>query len=265
MIAVALKGLAGRKVRALLTALAVVIGVAMVSGTFVLTDTIQKAFDGIFTASYDADRRRDRRQGDRQGLHERRRDGARVAAREGPGAARGRGRRRHDRADRVQRGRDLRPRRQGARLRRRAPVRARQRRVPAAVQPAEAQDRRSGRRARSRSSLDAGTAADENFKVGDTSPVSTLGSQAPLRGDRHRHLRRRRLARRRHDGDLGPADRADAAAQARPLRRHLDRRQGGHLAGRAGPRRPAAGPRQPGGQGLRSSRRRRTPRRPTSS
>jgi len=53
MIAVALKGLAGRKVRALLTAFAVVIGVSMVSGTFVLTDTMQKAFDGIFAASYD--------------------------------------------------------------------------------------------------------------------------------------------------------------------------------------------------------------------
>ena len=52
MIKVALKGLAGRKVRALLTALAVVIGVSMVSGTYVLTDTIQKAFDGIFTESY---------------------------------------------------------------------------------------------------------------------------------------------------------------------------------------------------------------------
>jgi putative ABC transport system permease protein len=52
MIAVALKGLLGRKVRALLTAFAVVIGVAMVSGTLVLTDTIQKAFDGIFSASY---------------------------------------------------------------------------------------------------------------------------------------------------------------------------------------------------------------------
>jgi putative ABC transport system permease protein len=53
MIKVALKGLAGRKVRALLTALAVVIGVSMVSGTFVLTDTMQKAFDGIFDESYD--------------------------------------------------------------------------------------------------------------------------------------------------------------------------------------------------------------------
>ncbi len=52
MIAVALKGLAGRKVRALLTAFAVVIGVSMVSGTFVLTDTMQKAFDSIFDASY---------------------------------------------------------------------------------------------------------------------------------------------------------------------------------------------------------------------
>jgi putative ABC transport system permease protein len=52
MIAVALKGLAGRKVRALLTALAVVIGVTMVSGTLVITDTIQKAFDDIFGASY---------------------------------------------------------------------------------------------------------------------------------------------------------------------------------------------------------------------
>src|ERR671928_1961650 len=53
MITVALKGLAGRKVRALLTALAVVIGVMMVSGTLVLTDTIQKGFDGVFTASYE--------------------------------------------------------------------------------------------------------------------------------------------------------------------------------------------------------------------
>ena len=53
MIKVALKGLAGRKVRALLTALAVVIGVSMVSGTLVLTDTMQKAFDGIFEESYE--------------------------------------------------------------------------------------------------------------------------------------------------------------------------------------------------------------------
>jgi putative ABC transport system permease protein len=48
----ALKGLVQRKLRALLTALSVVLGVAMVSGTFMLTDSIQKAFDSIFTSSY---------------------------------------------------------------------------------------------------------------------------------------------------------------------------------------------------------------------
>jgi putative ABC transport system permease protein len=52
MTSVALKGLAGRKLRALLTALAIVLGVAMVSGTYVLTDTIKSAFDQIFAGSY---------------------------------------------------------------------------------------------------------------------------------------------------------------------------------------------------------------------
>jgi putative ABC transport system permease protein len=50
---VALKGLLGRKVRAVLTALAIVLGVAMVSGSFVLTDTISKAFTSIFSSAYD--------------------------------------------------------------------------------------------------------------------------------------------------------------------------------------------------------------------
>jgi putative ABC transport system permease protein len=52
MIGVTLRGLAGRKIRSLLTALAIVIGVAMVSGAYVLTDTFQKAFDSIFEESY---------------------------------------------------------------------------------------------------------------------------------------------------------------------------------------------------------------------
>jgi putative ABC transport system permease protein len=45
----ALKGLLGRKLRTALTAVAIVLGVAMVSGTFVLTDSIDQAFDTIFT------------------------------------------------------------------------------------------------------------------------------------------------------------------------------------------------------------------------
>src|SRR3954451_7786337 len=46
------QGLLGRKLRTVLTGLAIVLGVAMVSGTFVLTDTIKAAFDQIFTSSY---------------------------------------------------------------------------------------------------------------------------------------------------------------------------------------------------------------------
>ena len=45
----ALKGLLGRKLRTALTAIAIVLGVAMVSGTYVLTDSIDCAFDAIFT------------------------------------------------------------------------------------------------------------------------------------------------------------------------------------------------------------------------
>jgi putative ABC transport system permease protein len=49
---VALRGLFGRKLRTALTAIAIVLGVAMVSGTYVLTDTISNAFDAIFQESY---------------------------------------------------------------------------------------------------------------------------------------------------------------------------------------------------------------------
>jgi putative ABC transport system permease protein len=52
MIGVALKGIAGRKLRAALTTLAVVLGVAMVSGTYVFTDTMEKAIDTLFTDAY---------------------------------------------------------------------------------------------------------------------------------------------------------------------------------------------------------------------
>ena len=52
MIRFALKSLAGRKLRTTLTALAIVLGVAMMSGAYVLTDTIDKAFDSILVDSY---------------------------------------------------------------------------------------------------------------------------------------------------------------------------------------------------------------------
>src|SRR5581483_25470 len=52
VIGVALKGLLGRKLRAALTATAIVLGVAMISGTYVLTDTIKAAFTTVFTQVY---------------------------------------------------------------------------------------------------------------------------------------------------------------------------------------------------------------------
>jgi putative ABC transport system permease protein len=45
----AIRGLLSRKLRTALTAIAIVLGVAMISGTYVLTDSIDQAFDKIFT------------------------------------------------------------------------------------------------------------------------------------------------------------------------------------------------------------------------
>jgi putative ABC transport system permease protein len=52
MLRVALKGLATRRLRAALTALAIVLGVALVAGTYVLTDSITGAFNSIFQTVY---------------------------------------------------------------------------------------------------------------------------------------------------------------------------------------------------------------------
>jgi putative ABC transport system permease protein len=52
VIKVALRGLAGRKLRAALTGIAIVLGVAMISGTYILTDTVEHAFTNLFTESY---------------------------------------------------------------------------------------------------------------------------------------------------------------------------------------------------------------------
>src|SRR4029453_19401951 len=45
----AVRGLLSRKLRKALTAIAIVLGVAMISGTYILTDSIDQAFDRIFT------------------------------------------------------------------------------------------------------------------------------------------------------------------------------------------------------------------------
>ncbi len=49
MLRVAWKSVLGNKLRLALTGLAIVIGVSFVSGTFVLTDSIERAFTGLLT------------------------------------------------------------------------------------------------------------------------------------------------------------------------------------------------------------------------
>ena len=49
---VTVKGILSKKVRFLLTGIAVMLGVAFISGTFVLTATISNTFDGLFSDIY---------------------------------------------------------------------------------------------------------------------------------------------------------------------------------------------------------------------
>ena len=51
MTSLAIKSLWARRLRGLGTVLAVVIGVSLVAGTYVITDTINRAFDEIFNDS----------------------------------------------------------------------------------------------------------------------------------------------------------------------------------------------------------------------
>src|SRR5450759_1910823 len=53
MTRLALRSLLGRPLRTVLTALAIVLGVAMISGTYVLTDQITNGFDDIFSNAYE--------------------------------------------------------------------------------------------------------------------------------------------------------------------------------------------------------------------
>jgi len=51
MMRIALRGVLERKLRAIVTTLAVFLGVSFVAGAFVLTDTINASFEDIFSES----------------------------------------------------------------------------------------------------------------------------------------------------------------------------------------------------------------------
>ena len=259
MIKVALKGLAGRKIRALLTAFAVIIGVSMVSGTFVLTDTMQKSFNAIFETSYE---NTDVIVSGHQVVESETADvptipssvlrdvralaevDAAAGAVDGPG---------HREGDRPRR-RVARP----ARTRRSC----RHRPDPAAAQPAEAREGRwaEGRR-RDRDRRRHRQEARLRRRRQDRHVRERAGRA--VHDHRHREVRRGRLARRRRDRGLRHPDRADPAPQEGQLRRHLGHRP------RTRARRPRFG--RPSRSSCppastsssRPRRRRRPPRRPT--
>ncbi len=52
MLTLVLRGFLQRKLRVLLTAIAVALGVALMAGTYVLTDTINHAFAEVFATAY---------------------------------------------------------------------------------------------------------------------------------------------------------------------------------------------------------------------
>ena len=136
---VALRGLAARKLRSILTAIAIVLGVAMVSGTLVLTDTIEQGVRLDLLELLRADGRgrlgdeARRVVADGQGLRQPR--GARAR----PRAARGGGGRRHDPRPlrRREPGEDPRPRREGD-PGQQSDVRPRRRARGRALQPVQA-------------------------------------------------------------------------------------------------------------------------------
>src|SRR3984893_5869477 len=51
MLSLLLRGFLQRKLRVLLTAIAIALGVALMAGTYILTDTINKSFAGIFSVA----------------------------------------------------------------------------------------------------------------------------------------------------------------------------------------------------------------------
>ena len=227
MIRVALKGLAGRKLRAALTALAIVLGVAMVSGTYVFTDTIDKAVDALFTGAYTG---ADAVVSGKAVVESSASGDAtvpaallgQVAALPEVEAASG-GIVDRAQARRRQRQADL-----DARLGHRPQRRCTPERAP--VQPAEAHRgplavRADGDRDRRRHRRQARPGRRRHDRRRDARPGPALHDH------RHRRVQRARLDRRADARDLRRPDRAGALREGGPVRRDLRGREGRRLAG----------------------------------
>ena len=264
---VALKGLWWRRGRAVLTAFAVVLGVAMVSGTFILTDTINKAFDTIFQDSYS---KTSAVISGREVVKDAASGNATVPA----SLLRPRARQRQRRGGH---GRDLQPQRhlrpdQAHRQGRQARwARARTGSSASASTPSAERfnplSLTAGRWASGPGQvvIDKGTATGQRLRRRRPDRRGRPRPGAAVHDHRHRPLRHGQLDRRRDDRRLRRPHRAGAAGQARAVRHDLRRRPRRRLlrAARARPAAARAGRRA--GQDRRSSRPTPTPRTPRSS
>ena len=264
MIGVALKGLLGRKLRAALTAVAIVLGVAMISGTYVLTDTIKAAFGTVFTQVYKNTDAVITGKSAIGGNDEQRRPAAvvpGVAARRSAAACPGVARRA---------GRHLRP---GAarRSRRQGHLRAAARRISRSASTRHGDQRfnplalveRHVAGRPDRVAIDAKTASSEALQGRRHDRRHRARAGAAVQRRRHREVRRRRVARRRDDGDLRLPDGAEASSTRRASstrsaspRKH-ERLARGSSSAQIQPLLPADGA-GADGPGRRRSRRRRT-------
>ena len=204
-----------------LTALAIVLGVAMVSGTYVLTDTIDKAFDAIFVDSYaGTDAVVTGKEPDISFEGEstpKRRRSPEDVARRASAARRRRGRDGHRRRTRQTKilGRTARrSTRSGApslRLRDRDRARGRP------LQPAQARRGPLARRRRRGRRSTRAPPTSEDYAVGDRIGDRGARPGAGVRVVRHREVRRRELARQRDVRDLRRPDGPEAARQGGEL------------------------------------------------
>ena len=214
MTRVGLRGITTRRLRTVLTALAIVLGVAMVSGSYTLTDTMRSAADSLSSSAYDGTAAvvSAKTAFDADEEFAIRPPIPASALNAGPGSARrGEGGRQHQRRG-PHRGQGRRHRRHRPVLRHGARPAGRQA-LPLQAEGGTLRDRSGSGRHRRRHGGARGLLGRRHDRR------SASRSRAQVRDHRHRHLRRRRLDR---HGDLRPVrpeGRAGAVRQAGPVQR----------------------------------------------